>query len=114
MAKIDIPTYNFELYRGDDKELDVQMITNKADKVNLNGFSFSMLIKPKTGESFLLLEGKGLTVLHQEGVVKITLSHELTKNWKFTAAQYDLQGKSQKITKTFMRGLITVVRDITY
>ena len=103
---------DFEIYRGDDS-FETLVITNPdSSSVDLTSSQVTMLIQANK-EEYLLKEGRGLQI-EAPNKIHIHFSHDLTKDWTFRSAKYDLQVvDAQSLYKTFVRGTISIERDIT-
>lgn len=109
---IEMKIIDIEIYRGDDTNITFIITDNKDAPVDFTGAELSMLIRPRKGDTYLLKQGNGIAIVDNK--VTLVFSHELTKDWSFKSADYDLQMiDSRGRYTTIVRGVVNVTRDIT-
>lgn len=104
--------YDFEIFRGTDKEVQVVVYDENNVLVNLTSYKAYMQIRNKpNGVLYLsLTETSGITLGGVLGTVQISITDTQSKlfNWKY--AEYDLILENSTGTRTgFMKGKISVV-----
>lgn len=108
---INIKIADLEIYRGDDTIFNFIVTDEKNQPIDFNNDKITCLIKSKK-TNYLLSIGQGIVV--NNNTVSLILSHELTKDWDFSVALYDIQViDANNIHKTIARGKITITMDIT-
>lgn len=103
---------DISIYRGDDTAVTFTITDANNRPYDLSSYAVTMLIKPKGKDTYLLKEGAGIDVRGNQ--IAILFSHDLTKNWTFKTAIYDIQiVDSVGLYKTIVKGNIEVEMDVT-
>ncbi|MFZ7188081.1 hypothetical protein ACLSY8_09160 [Avibacterium avium] len=103
---------NLEIYRGDDTTFCLRLTQGKQP-FDAIGASFALQIKPTNGEGVRLSSEDGQIALFNASTLLLHFSHQLTQDWMFREARYDLQMTKEGKVKTLLRGKILLTHDIT-
>lgn len=105
-------TYQIEIYRGDDTEIGIAVFDGDAP-LDVSAGRLDMAIAPKVGEPARLSTEDG-SIEAIGNAVLLHFTHELTRDWAFKKADYDLQYTEPDGTvRTLLRGEVVVTHDIT-
>lgn len=103
---------DISIYRGDDTAVTFTILDSTNQPVDLSSYKVTMLIKPKGKDTYLLKEGAGIDVRGNQ--IAVLFAHELTKDWKFSTALYDIQiVDTAELYKTVVKGNIEIEMDVT-
>lgn len=103
---------DLSLYRGDDTTIKVAFTTNEGDFLLGDGL-LEMEIRPQIGQGVRLSSADGGIALFNANTVLLNFTHNLTQNWSWKKADYDLQLTKDGKVKTLMRGKVYLTHDIT-
>lgn len=110
--------YLFEMYRGDDHAMRLEITDSNAAPIDITGWSFRSSMKLSTEDA----DSKAPVSVQigpvsgpdaQAGVVYVNLPHEQTKNLIPTVYHFDLQRELDGKISTIFAGKVKILADVT-
>ncbi|MFZ7109582.1 hypothetical protein ACLSZW_05370 [Avibacterium avium] len=103
---------DFELYRGDDTLFKLSFAQGEQPYL-IEGGELTMDIVPMGGKIVRMSAQDNSIIVLDESHILLNFYHDLTKDWTWKKADYDLQLTKDGKVKTLMRGKMHLTHDIT-
>ena len=103
------PSLEWRVYAGDTSELKIVVINEQDEAVDLTAWTFTSKVRLYPGEGSVLTTP---TVNKNANLITLALTNSAVPKQSY----FDLQGVNSITgqTKTFIRGVITKEKDVTY
>lgn len=104
--KFEIPRWDFELYRGDTRLIDLTIVSEEGI-ANLQDCHFKLQIKPDDGEPL------SPEIQVHGNMLRLYFAAELTRDLDWQRGKYDLEMTRNDIVTTILHGKVRLKEDIT-